>query len=167
MHRVVVTVGVDFSEASLHAAAVAANFSLTCDVHELHVVHVIQPRGICSVDDWADRGDALSPHRSIAQGRELDALCVSIEARCPVRAVAHALTGDPCLEIVGVATETGSELVVLGKGTSRHVVMGEVAAEIERGAPCPVISVAPISGQISENSSRIAAMSWLSKTTPT
>src|SRR3954447_13920570 len=110
MDRVVVTVGVDFSEASLHAAAVAANFALSQQVHELHVVHVIQPRGICSVDDWAD-GATLYCAPLDRAGRELDALCVSIEARAPVRAVAHAVTGNRCHEIVGVATETGSGLV--------------------------------------------------------
>jgi len=137
---VVITVGVDFSEASLHAAAVAANLSLTCDVHEIHAIHVIQPTGMCPADDWAD-GATLYRAAVGRAGCELDALCASIEARFPVHALAHALTGDPCHEIIDVATEIGSKLIVLGRGAARHLVMGEVAGEIERVAPCPVVSV--------------------------
>ena len=137
----VITVGVDFSEASLHAAAVAANLSLTHDVHEIHAIHVIQPIGICPADDWAD-GATLYRAAVDRAWCELDALCASIEARFPVHALAHALTGDPCHEIVGVATEIASKLIVLGRGTPRHAVRGEVAAEVERDAPCPVVSVA-------------------------
>src|SRR5258706_1370396 len=103
----------------------------------MHAIHVIQPIGICPVDDWTD-GATLYRAAVDRAWCELNALCASIDARFPVHTLAHALTGDPCHEIIGVATEIGSKLIVLGRGAARHVVMGGVAAEIERGAPCPL-----------------------------
>jgi nucleotide-binding universal stress UspA family protein len=53
-------------------------------------------------------------------------------------------TGDPRDTIVRVAKELGAELIVMGthgrRGLSR-VVMGSVAEDVIRHAPCPVLTV--------------------------
>jgi nucleotide-binding universal stress UspA family protein len=52
--------------------------------------------------------------------------------------------GDPVTEILRVAAETGTDLIVLGThGQSGlgHLVMGSVAEQVVRRAPCPVLTL--------------------------
>src|SRR5258708_10218366 len=106
----VVAAGVDFSEPSLHAAVVAASFSRSHDVHDLHLVHVIEPLGENAVDEWTD-GATFYQGAADRALSELEVLCVSLEAAYPVLALSHVVTGDPCREIARVAIEVGSHLI--------------------------------------------------------
>ena len=110
----VVTVGVDFF-GGLSARRRGGGGLRRQHVHELHVVHVIQPRGICSVDDWAD-GATLYAAPVDRASRELDALCVSIEARCPVRTVPHALRATGVSRLLASRPKREARWSFLDKG---------------------------------------------------
>jgi nucleotide-binding universal stress UspA family protein len=52
--------------------------------------------------------------------------------------------GDPTNEILRVAKETGAGLIVLGthgRSGLRHLLMGSVADQVVRKAPCPVLTL--------------------------
>jgi nucleotide-binding universal stress UspA family protein len=52
--------------------------------------------------------------------------------------------GDPVTEILRVAAETGTDLIVMGthgKTGLRHFLMGSVAEQVVRKAPCPVLTL--------------------------
>jgi nucleotide-binding universal stress UspA family protein len=56
----------------------------------------------------------------------------------------YLLSGDEAVEIIDAATETGCDLIVMGthgrSGVSR-LLMGSVAEEVSRKAPCGVVTV--------------------------
>jgi nucleotide-binding universal stress UspA family protein len=52
--------------------------------------------------------------------------------------------GDPATEILGVAAETPADLIVMGTHGQTglaHLLMGSVAEEVVRKAPCPVLTL--------------------------
>jgi nucleotide-binding universal stress UspA family protein len=58
--------------------------------------------------------------------------------------------GDPVTEILRVAAEAGADLIVMGthgKTGLRHVLMGSVAEQVVRKAPCPVLTLRTFAGE--------------------
>jgi nucleotide-binding universal stress UspA family protein len=59
--------------------------------------------------------------------------------------VEHRLAGgDPPEEVLRAAGETGSDLIVMGthgRSGLKHLLMGSVAEQVVRKAPCPVLTV--------------------------
>jgi nucleotide-binding universal stress UspA family protein len=56
----------------------------------------------------------------------------------------HIAVGKPAEEIVRVAQEEGVDLVVMGthgRTGVRHLLLGSVAEDVTRHAPCPVFTV--------------------------
>jgi nucleotide-binding universal stress UspA family protein len=56
----------------------------------------------------------------------------------------HLLAGPPAKEIVRVARSVGADLVIVGthgRRGVRRLVLGSVAEEVLRSAPCPVLVV--------------------------
>jgi nucleotide-binding universal stress UspA family protein len=54
--------------------------------------------------------------------------------------------GNPFVEIVKYAEETGADLIVVGthgRGAFMHLLLGSVAEKVVRKAKCPVLSVRP------------------------
>jgi nucleotide-binding universal stress UspA family protein len=52
--------------------------------------------------------------------------------------------GDPASEIIRTAAETGTNLIVMsthGQTGLRHLLMGSIAEEVVRKAPCPVLTL--------------------------
>jgi nucleotide-binding universal stress UspA family protein len=52
--------------------------------------------------------------------------------------------GDPAAEIIGAAAETAADLIVMGthgRTGLRHLLMGSVAEQVVRQAPCPVVTL--------------------------
>jgi nucleotide-binding universal stress UspA family protein len=65
----------------------------------------------------------------------------------PAVRVQHRLVeGDPADEILEVAKESGADLIVLGTHGRRglgRLLLGSVAEQVVRKAPCPVVTVKP------------------------
>lgn len=77
--------------------------------------------------------------------QELEALARSLEGRELKHAIETVVReGDPSTEILRVAAETKSDLIVMGShGRSglRRLLLGSVAEMVMRQAPCPVLVV--------------------------
>jgi nucleotide-binding universal stress UspA family protein len=132
----------DFSGCSDHAFRLACTLARHSNA-PLIVLHVSTPFRAF------DLAAALPPGYSEGLRAQLD----HVDARDPqVRIERRLAEGDPATEIVRLAREAGCNLIVLGThgrtGLSR-VLMGSVAEQVVRKAPCPVITVkiplAPVS----------------------
>lgn len=127
----------DFSPASSVAFDVAAALARDYRARVI-AVHVIEPVAMgfseytAFVGPEEDKGMALANLQAI----KAPSPRVTIEHRL--------LEGDPATVIAETAAETGADLVVMGThgrtGLTRFV-MGSVAEEVLRRAPCPVLTV--------------------------
>jgi nucleotide-binding universal stress UspA family protein len=127
----------DFSEAS------AAAFQLACSLARDHgsrilAVHVVGRPVVpyeaawVAVEPEGYRDELLAKLRSLRP------------ADCPVAVECRLADGDPPGEIVRIARETPCDLIVMGThgrtGLAR-LVLGSVAEEVLRKAPCPVVTM--------------------------
>jgi uncharacterized protein (DUF2267 family)/nucleotide-binding universal stress UspA family protein len=129
----------DFSDCSRHAGEFAAN--LANDYHaRLVLLHVVEPPKydpavVLALPDITDL-------RSAAEA-ELDRQQISCKAARCERALA---VGSTAVEILRVAGEINPDLIVLGthgRTGLRRLVIGSIAEEVIRRAPCPVLSLKP------------------------
>jgi nucleotide-binding universal stress UspA family protein len=124
----------DFSEAA------EAAFQLACSVardHRARVVllHVYRPP-VC-------HGRAVARRQPDSYEEDLRRMLRRLRAREPAVQVEHRLTeGDVVGEILRLAGELGCDLIVLGThgrtGLAR-LLLGSVAEQVLRQAPCPVL----------------------------
>ena len=129
----------DFSEQA------RAAFPLACSLARLHgaevvVLHVIQPS--LSFGEMANQFSGGELDEQLMQEDLLP-----IESTEPGVRVSHQLErGDPADLIVSVAEDRGCDLIVMGthgrSGLAR-LLMGSVAEEVSRAAPCPVLTLRP------------------------
>ena len=143
--RSVMVIGIDFSDSSRQAMGVALNLAQITRAPDLHLIHVIRAAALNGPSDWLE---VMSQYEKTvdAARRELDALCASAIERWPLRAFAHVRTGEPCREIVQLASDMEADLVVIGthsRGGVSRLLMGSVAERVQRYAPCPVLTVKP------------------------
>lgn len=128
----------DFSEQS------ALAFELACALARerqarLVVLHVTTPRVLA-------QGGAIP--RPVHLRHEAELLQELHRLRAPDAAVhlEHQLhEGDPVAAIVGAARAVGADLIVMGTHGAtglRRLLMGSVAAQVVRDAPCAVVTVA-------------------------
>jgi nucleotide-binding universal stress UspA family protein len=135
---------VDFSEASREAKDVAADVARRCE-GELTLVHVAMPPVPTAGDLLVSEAD-LS-RTSAEQARfALEGWRESAEARAerPVKAIV--LVGSPAQEVVRQARDEQADLLVVsthGRTGLARLVLGSVAEQILRHAPCPVLAVKP------------------------
>ncbi len=128
---------VDFDQNSLRA------LRLACELAQegkavLYVVHVVaMPPG---------PEVALPFGRMEAAARtkleEMIRRKVNVKARCEIKV----LMGDPSVEILQVAKRLDAKLIVMathGRKGLRRLVLGSVAEQVVREAPCPVLTVGP------------------------
>lgn len=129
----------DFSEASYQALKVAIGLASICDA-EVCLMHV-EP----DLREILTSG-GMSPHVAAQERAEaVRDLCILVEERTPPQARINTLLrdGDPAEEILRVAYEHNSDLIVLshrGEGESTEK-LGSVAAAVLLHAPCPVLMV--------------------------
>lgn len=136
---------VDFSPASEAAARYAADLARARKA-SLHVIHVLEilPPIIPGTETFfaedLDRAIAKDRRREKAQ---LAALVRRIRAgRVKVSAVWR--EGRPATEIVKAADELGVAVILMGtrrRSELEKAVLGSVATEVVRRAPCPVLTV--------------------------
>jgi nucleotide-binding universal stress UspA family protein len=127
----------DFSPASEVAFHVAA--ALARDYRARMVaLHVIEPVRV----GFSEYGSYIGPEEDKARAMAtLDAM----EAPSPRVTMDHRLLeGDPAEVIAEIAADTNADLIVMGThgrtGLTR-LVMGSVAEEVLRRAPCPVLTI--------------------------
>lgn len=139
---------IDFSEysrlAMLEALEVAKHHGA-----QLFLFHVLEER-------WpVSRADILAPPEfltRLSEGaqRDLAAWKAVAEELAPGRVVTEMVGGHPATEILRAAREGDFDLVVIGthgrRGLRRYVV-GSVADEVARSAPCSVVVVRSKTGR--------------------
>lgn len=127
----------DFSDASEHGRCMAYEMARDYGAH-LILLHVVEPPlyyGELGMS-FAAPGDSV--------GEEREKLAALVEPGSPVEVESLTVEGMAANEILRVATERHCDLIILGShgrtGIGR-VMMGSVAEEISRKAPCPVMIV--------------------------
>jgi nucleotide-binding universal stress UspA family protein len=143
--RSVMVIGVDFSETSHQAVAVALNLARITRAPDLHLIHVLKHAPMTGLSDWSG---AISQYEKAVDSarRELDLICASAILKFDLRAFAHVRTGEPHREIVQLASDIEADLVVIGTHSRAGVtrlLLGSVAEKVQRQAPCPVLTVKP------------------------
>jgi nucleotide-binding universal stress UspA family protein len=128
----------DFSEYSQYAFQLAAALARDHGAH-LVVLHV----GITPIVAF---GEGVLPVDTGALEQELGEKLAQIQAADPQVKVEHRLImgPEPVAEILQTAAEEPCELIVMGthgRTGLRRALMGSVAEQIVRKAPCPVLTV--------------------------
>ncbi len=132
----------DFSEASRHALLHALAMAKRYD-SKLTVVHVAAPEAQVPIPmepvplemDWQKRKAA----ESLARLEDFEALHMYPHATVLKQ-------GNPWIEISGIIDDKDIDLIVLGthgRGVFATLVLGSVAEQVLRHAPCPVLTVGP------------------------
>jgi nucleotide-binding universal stress UspA family protein len=141
---------VDFSEASLAALAFASSLADTSGA-ALTLMHVIswpwdEPPAPSLVELGTDQAAALLEFRrycEVTAAARLQALAPG-SSRGPQLPEARICHGKAHAEIVRVAAETQSDLIVMGVAGRRPLdlaLLGSTTNQVVRQAPCPVLTV--------------------------
>lgn len=138
-------VATDFSECSAvaltYGRALARQFK--AELHVLHAVEVLTPDALGSAALVSALPD-LQADIERTERAQLDSV-VTDEDRHDLRAVAVLSTfRAPAQAIVEYARDHHVDLIVIGthgRRGVRHLVMGSVAEQVVRTAPCPVLTV--------------------------
>lgn len=135
---------VDFTDASLYAATVAAR--LLAPDGTLFVAHV------CAFGEAkAKSGDLIDIYRTGAQAKLDDAVSL-VRARTKRRAEGVMLTGEPGGAIVAFARRERCDLIALGGhplGLVDRILLGSVRTRVVRNAACSVLIAPPDRGDAS------------------
>lgn len=135
-----ILVPVDFSKHSHNALRYAVAFADALGA-ELHLLHVVQEpasytRMYVPPEDW------LTEERDAAR-RELEKL-PGDEVKANVAVLREVRSGSPLVEIIQYAKEADIDLIVMGthgRTGLAHLLLGSVAENVVRQAPCPVLTV--------------------------
>jgi nucleotide-binding universal stress UspA family protein len=145
-----ITVPIDPRDPAAGALDVALGMARALGAHardgeltgvELRVLHLAQPAA--GAEGWMPRRAVVGPEMSPAVEAALARAggCAEVEVREEV-----VWGGPPAREIVRLAEEDGTELLVLGthgRGAVGRALAGSVGSEVARAAPCPVLLVPP------------------------
>jgi nucleotide-binding universal stress UspA family protein len=139
----VVVVGVDGSDQSTRAAAVAASLARNSGA-TLHIVTVVRPpEGWWGVVGSPPPAEAMSSAMSKAQRSILDATVAGLD----LDGVDHESSqeiGDPASELVRYCEAVDAGLLVVGRrgaGMVERLILGSVADRLARDTPCPLVIV--------------------------
>lgn len=135
---------VDFSDWSLHALHHAMSIAQEADAH-LTVLHVMEvPREVQEV--LAGDSDVVRDYTAGAREERLAKLRTvvpdAVRAYCTVETLVA--EGRPSREILRVATEQESDLIVIGihsRGAADLLFFGSTAQHVVRAAACPVLTL--------------------------
>lgn len=138
-----ILVPVDFSAHSAEAIRCAADLSPRYDA-PVTLVHVFQP-----VEYALPEGYVLFATSQLASmmaefEKQLDAAKADAEAAGALRVETKLLQGMVSSEIVTFAEGSGHDLIVMGthgRTGLRRALLGSVAEQVVRRAPCPVLTV--------------------------
>jgi nucleotide-binding universal stress UspA family protein len=137
-----ILVPVDFSPHATLALAEAVELA-TPSQAQLTVVYVI-PQVIFHPDWAADVEETLDLADITAEAQQTLSKMIEPYRLAGARISAKVLAGGPYVEIVRLARQLGTELIVIGAhGTAARppFLMGSVAEKVVRDAPCSVLTV--------------------------
>jgi nucleotide-binding universal stress UspA family protein len=128
----------DFSKTSKHAFQMACTLAWDYAAHVI-VLHVVEPPPFVSFGELEKALQLPEGYR-----RELEESLRRFQSPEPV-SIEHCLyTGHPAKEILSLARERHCDAIVMGThgrtGLGR-LLLGSVAEEVVRKAPCPVLTV--------------------------
>ena len=139
-----ILVPTDFSDASGLALTYARDLAGRCG-STLHLLHVVTDADVSPGTEalWGF-SEAEVQHRWVDEAKaKLAGLCPAEgEEASPVRTAVE--IGPPADGILRYAGEHRAELIVMGtrgRGAVGQLLLGSVAAEVVRRAPCPVLTV--------------------------
>ena len=139
-----ILVPTDFSDASTAALKYALPLAdvFEADLHVLHVLDVAAAQYLA-----AEMAMVPTPAITAAAHARADAELAGLLTREEVaryRARLVTVRGAPFAAIVSYARETAIDLIVMGthgRGAMAHLLIGSVAENVVRKAPCPVLTV--------------------------
>ncbi len=135
----------DFSENSDQALYYAAAFADKYDA-SLHLVHVISDPAVAVPSPIAGFLPAGYFEEMEANSNETLSKIANREWVKDNRTICKTMTGNTSQMVVNYAKENDIDLIVMGthgySGLS-HMIMGSVAENVLRTAPCPVLTVRP------------------------
>lgn len=139
---------VDFSDCSLHALEHAMSMAQEADAR-LTVLHVVEPmpdwppRAAGEVEAWAQRfTDYVAEVEADRRKRLAAVVPDSVREYCVVET--EMATGTPYREILRVAQERSSDLIVIGihgRNAAGMLFFGSTAQHVVRQAVCPVLTL--------------------------
>lgn len=134
----------DFSELSVgainYAVLLAGTFGAR--LHLLHVVDQAYQYWMAMGPETLPVGPAPDELMKTASKQMEDFAGLYVPEKLQVSS--EVVSGRPFLEIIRVAKEKKSDLIVIGthgRGALQQVLLGSVAEKVVRKAPCPVLSV--------------------------
>jgi nucleotide-binding universal stress UspA family protein len=137
-----ILVPVDFSVHSQKAMAYALALAARAGSASVHLMHVVEPLPLSLV---GDAGPAALPEQEVAAYCEHELARLAYDRASPGLPISSAVhAGQPSAEIIAVAKEMRSDLVVIsshGRTGLEHLLLGSVAERVVREAPCPVLVV--------------------------
>jgi nucleotide-binding universal stress UspA family protein len=137
-----ILVPVDFSTHATLALEEAADLAHKYQA-DLTVVYVI-PQAIFHPDWASDMEDAMDVSDITEEAKKVLTHMVAPYRQAGLRITEHVLSGGPYIEIVRMAQRIRADLIVMGAhGTAgaKPVLMGSVAEQVMREAPCSVLTV--------------------------
>ncbi len=148
LSRMIVVVGIDFSEASRFALALAKNLVRTAgSLAELHLVHVLRMEAM--PDAVAEVLPGLGPSVSSTMERtrkDLVDLCIATAQGTEARIVPHVILGETAEELSTLAGDVAADLVVVGapphSGLSQAL-HRPLSARLTELSPCCVMAAKP------------------------
>ncbi len=136
-----ILVPIDFSDCSKKALQYAIPFARQFGA-ELILLHVVQVNYYAGDFGTVDVALLEGEMRKNGQ-RQLDSLATEMASR-DLSFKTEVRTGRTTSEIVNLANETNTDLIILathGHTGLKHVLLGSVAENVVRHAPCPVLIV--------------------------
>jgi universal stress protein A len=135
----------DFSDYSAAATQYACELATRFDA-ELHLLHTLETH-LASTPAFG-MGLALTKYISESRAAAEKSLAGVLDPKWAAgRKVVNAIVeGSPKVEIIAYARKHNIDLIVLsthGRTGLAHVLMGSVAENVVRTAPCPVLTVRP------------------------
>jgi nucleotide-binding universal stress UspA family protein len=139
----VIVVPTDFSERSLVALDYAVDLAEAYDA-ELKVVFVNEPGLKISDMAWVGVEERSMDDKHLAEARRSIEKTVLDRIPVDLSADARVLYGEAVDKIIEYASDVNADLIVMathGRTGVSHVLLGSVAGQVVRKAPCPVLTV--------------------------
>ena len=138
-----IVAGVDGSDQSLRAAAVAASLARARGARLVIVTVVRPPEGWWGIVGSPPTAEALGDSLSDAQRDVLDATIAGLDLE-DIDYDTREEIGDASIQLTSVCEELDADLLVVGRrgaGLLRRMVVGSVANHLIHESSCPVIVV--------------------------
>lgn len=142
-HPTTIAVGVDGSEQSQHAAAVAVEIARSSGGSVTFITVVRPPEGWWGVVGAPPTAGSVADALADAQQEVLDTT-IGVLDLDGVPWDTEAEIGEPAAALVDACARIDANLLVVGRrgaGLMERLVMGSVADRVSRAAPCPVLIV--------------------------